>query len=126
MSDAELLEQLARVIHPEAFAEDAADIIDDVPVARAYAALYARRVAEWLVEHDRQVAERAYERCGLDTGNALLALIPRNPFRAELETSIVAAASPVPVRLCQDDLYPHDSHQYTDANGASFHCPGYD
>ena len=83
MNDRDLIDELAKVIYPEAFADDAADIVEDVPVARAEARLYASRVAEWLNAHDRVVAERAYERFSLEAGTILLRLIPRNPYRTD-------------------------------------------
>lgn len=75
----EQIDILARVIIPEAFADDAEDMVDDVPVARAEAHLYASRVVGWLAAHDAEVARRAVAAYQLAASNALLALLPPNP-----------------------------------------------
>jgi hypothetical protein len=82
-TERELTEELARVIYPEAYGLDADDIVDDIPVAQAEARLYASRVAAWLGEHDREVSERAVTAHSLAVANALLKLIPPNPYGGE-------------------------------------------
>lgn len=71
-----LRDELARVINPEAFADDADEILDDPAQERAWAGLYSSRIATWLEAHDREITRRARQAYALEVGQVLLNLLP--------------------------------------------------
>lgn len=78
---AALIDSLARTMEPTAHDPDWFDDKDNAR-DRAEAEMHARAIVdEWLDEHDREVSEAAVLRYQTSMGNALLALLPPNPYK---------------------------------------------
>lgn len=81
----DITEELARIINPEAYADEAGEFMD-VPLEQATARLYASRVAAWLTDHDADLTRRARQAYALEAGRVLLDLLPKvNPAATPTE-----------------------------------------